>query len=77
MLHFFVVEILLLLQKIYPVIHNTCVLQSDPMLVVYTKGRDGVLEELSRTEVVLNSLNATWISKHTIIYQFEIVQTLV
>lgn len=51
--------------------------KSDPMLVVYTKGRDGVLEELSRTEVVLNSLNPTWISKHTIVYQFEIVQTLV
>ncbi|KAM4107834.1 hypothetical protein ACJW30_04G174200 [Castanea mollissima] len=47
------------------------------MLVVYTKGRDGVLEELGRTEVILNSLNPTWITKHTITYHFEIVQTLV
>ena len=47
------------------------------MLVVYTKGRDGVLEELGRTEVILNSLNPTWIAKHTITYHFEIVQTLV
>ncbi|KAF3969799.1 hypothetical protein ACB098_04G168600 [Castanea mollissima] len=51
--------------------------KSDPMLVVYTKGRDGVLEELGRTEVILNSLNPTWITKHTITYHFEIVQTLV
>lgn len=47
------------------------------MLIVYTKGRDGVLEELGRTEVVLNSLSPTWITKHTITYQFHIVQTLV
>ncbi|KAF5476480.1 hypothetical protein F2P56_003232 [Juglans regia] len=51
--------------------------KSDPMVVVYTKGRDGTLEELGRTEVVLNSLNPTWITKHTISYQFEIVQILV
>ncbi|KAL7191607.1 hypothetical protein ACSBR2_023645 [Camellia fascicularis] len=31
--------------------------QSDPMAVVYTKGRDGALQEHGRTEVVLNSLN--------------------
>jgi hypothetical protein len=47
------------------------------MVVVYTKARDGVLEELGRTEVVLNSLNPTWITKHIITYHFEIVQTLV
>lgn len=47
------------------------------MLIVYIKGRDGTLEELGRTEVILNSLNPTWITKHTISYQFEIVQTLV
>ena len=76
-LHFSVVEILLLLLKIYPVIYKVCVLQSDPMLVAYTKRRDGVLEELGRTEVILNSLNPTWIAKHTITYHFEIVQTLV
>ncbi|KAE8123777.1 hypothetical protein FH972_018706 [Carpinus fangiana] len=51
--------------------------KSDPMVIVYTKGRDGVLEELGRTEVVLNSLNPKWITKHTITYQFHIVQTLV
>ncbi|KAK9995268.1 hypothetical protein SO802_019954 [Lithocarpus litseifolius] len=51
--------------------------KSDPMLVVYKKGRDGLLEELGRTEVILNSLNPTWIAKHTITYHFEIVQTLV
>ncbi|RQO87879.1 hypothetical protein POPTR_003G055501v4 [Populus trichocarpa] len=47
------------------------------MLVGYTKGRDGTLTEAFRTEVVLNSLNPTWIAKHTITFQFEVVQTLV
>ncbi|KAL7191613.1 hypothetical protein ACSBR2_023651 [Camellia fascicularis] len=51
--------------------------KSDPMAVVYTKGRDGALQELGRTEVVLNSLNPKWIRKHTVIYYFEVVQTLV
>ncbi|KAB1217538.1 Protein BONZAI 2 [Morella rubra] len=51
--------------------------KSDPLLVAYAKGRDGMLEELGRTEVVLNSLNPTWITKHNITHQFEIVQTLV
>ncbi|KAG5223729.1 COPINE family protein [Salix suchowensis] len=50
--------------------------KSDPMLVVYTKGRDGTLTEAFRTEVVLNSLNPTWIAKHTITFQFEVVQSL-
>jgi hypothetical protein len=36
----------------------------------YTKGRDGTLTEAFCTEVVLNSLNPTWIAKHTIIFQF-------
>lgn len=61
----------------YSIIHRFCILQSDPMLIVYIKGRDGTLEELGHTEVILNSLNPTWITKHTISYQFEIVQTLV
>ena len=47
------------------------------MVVIYTKGRDGTLNELGRTEVILNSVNPTWITKHTITYQFEVVQTLV
>ncbi|GAV60204.1 C2 domain-containing protein/Copine domain-containing protein [Cephalotus follicularis] len=50
--------------------------KSDPMLVLYTKGSDGALKEDFRTEVVLNSLNPTWIVKHTLTYQFEVVQTL-
>ncbi|XP_057465072.1 protein BONZAI 1-like isoform X1 [Actinidia eriantha] len=51
--------------------------KSDPMAVVYTKGRDGALQEIGRTEVVLNSLNPKWIRKHTVTYHFEVVQTLV
>ena len=47
------------------------------MAVVYTKKRDGTLEEVGRTEVVLNSLNPTWILKHIITYNFEVVQPLV
>ncbi|GLT60298.1 hypothetical protein SLA2020_330700 [Shorea laevis] len=50
--------------------------KSDPMLVIYTKGKDGTLTEVGRTEVVLNSLNPTWITKHTIAYHFETVQTM-
>ncbi|XP_022735911.1 protein BONZAI 1-like isoform X3 [Durio zibethinus] len=51
-------------------------IESDPMLVVYIKERDGTITEVFRTEVVLNSLNPTWIAKYTITYQFEVVQTL-
>ncbi|KAH9617556.1 hypothetical protein KSS87_013852 [Heliosperma pusillum] len=51
--------------------------KSDPMAVLYMKGRDGKLEELGRTEVVLNSLNPTWINKITVTYHFEILQNLV
>lgn len=47
------------------------------MAVVYTKSKDGALEELGRTEVVLNSLNPMWFTKLIINYQFEVVQTLV
>ncbi|KAL0397200.1 UNVERIFIED_CONTAM: protein BONZAI 1 [Sesamum calycinum] len=51
--------------------------KSDPMAVIYMKGSDGSLQELGRTEVVLNSLNPKWIRKYTLTYQFEMVQTLV
>ncbi|CAA2935223.1 protein BONZAI 1-like [Olea europaea var. sylvestris] len=51
--------------------------KSDPMAVLYIKGRDGSLQELGRTEVVLNSLNPKWIRKYTLTYQFEMVQYLV
>lgn len=47
------------------------------MAVIYTKGKDGSLQELGRTEVVLNSLNPKWITKFTMTYQFEMVQNLV
>lgn len=50
--------------------------KSDPMLVVYAK-IDGKLEEIGRTEVILNSLEPSWITKATVNYQFEIVQPLV
>lgn len=53
------------------------VVQSDPMTVIYSKGRDGTLVEIGRTEVVANSLNPAWITKHTVAYHFEVVQTLV
>ncbi|XP_042500146.1 protein BONZAI 1-like [Macadamia integrifolia] len=51
--------------------------KSDPMAVLYAKGRDGKLDEIGRTEVILNSLNPVWITKHTITYHFEVVQSLV
>ncbi|OMO94734.1 C2 calcium-dependent membrane targeting [Corchorus capsularis] len=50
--------------------------KSDPMVVVYIKEKDGAITEVFRTEVVLNSLNPTWITKYTITYHFEVVQTL-
>ncbi|XP_047971155.1 protein BONZAI 3-like [Salvia hispanica] len=50
--------------------------KSDPMAVVYMKRRDGKLEEIGRTEVILNSLEPSWIQKINITYQFEVVQTL-
>ncbi|KAJ8536117.1 hypothetical protein K7X08_034518 [Anisodus acutangulus] len=51
--------------------------KSDPMAVLYSKEKDGSLKELSRTEVVLNSLNPKWITKYTMAYYFETVQNLV
>ncbi|KAL4361769.1 hypothetical protein GQ457_04G014740 [Hibiscus cannabinus] len=50
--------------------------KSDPMVVIYIKERDGTINEVFRTEVVLNSLNPTWIAKYTIIYHFEVVQNM-
>ncbi|KAL8502210.1 hypothetical protein ACS0TY_021357 [Phlomoides rotata] len=51
--------------------------KSDPMAILYIKGGDGLLQELGRTEVVLNSLSPKWIQKFTVTYQFERVQNLV
>uniref|UniRef100_A0A2P2M5V4 Copine n=1 Tax=Rhizophora mucronata TaxID=61149 RepID=A0A2P2M5V4_RHIMU len=50
--------------------------KSDPMVVVYTKEKDGAPTEAFRTEVILNSLNPTWIMKYTTMFQFEVVQNL-
>ncbi|GFQ06475.1 protein bonzai 1 [Phtheirospermum japonicum] len=47
------------------------------MVVLYMKGSDGSLQELGRTEVVLNSLSPKWIRKYIVTYQFEMVQNLV
>ncbi|KAK6150640.1 hypothetical protein DH2020_015572 [Rehmannia glutinosa] len=51
--------------------------KSDPMAVVYMKRRDGELDELGRTEVIMNNLNPNWIQKINVTYQFEIVQPLI
>lgn len=47
------------------------------MAVVFLKKQDGRLEELGRTEVIMNSLNPDWIEKVSVTFQFEIVQSLV
>ncbi|XP_057963008.1 protein BONZAI 3 [Malania oleifera] len=51
--------------------------KSDPMTVVYAKKKDGTLEELGRTEVIMNSLDPAWIKKVPVSFHFEIVQPLV
>lgn len=58
-------------------IYEQLFIQSDPMAVVYAKQRDGMLEEIGRTEVVLNSLNPVWIAKIELTYHFELLQPLV
>lgn len=52
-------------------------MQSDPMAVVYMKKQNGTLQEIGRTEVILNNLNPVFIQKIPAAYQFEIVQSLV
>ncbi|KAI6684710.1 hypothetical protein NL676_030623, partial [Syzygium grande] len=51
--------------------------KSDPMAVVYLRKRDGMLEELGRTEVILNNLDPAWIEKISLAYYFVTVQNLV
>ncbi|GKC06519.1 protein BONZAI 3 isoform X1, partial [Tanacetum coccineum] len=51
--------------------------KSDPMAVVYAKKKNGTLEELGRTEVIMNNLDPMWIQKISVAFQFEIVQPLV
>lgn len=46
------------------------------MAVVYMKKANGVLQELGRTEVIMNELNPVWISKIAVTYHFEMVQSL-
>jgi hypothetical protein len=47
------------------------------MVIIYSKSNDGALEEIGRTEVILNSLNPSWIAKINLQYQFEVLQPLV
>lgn len=47
------------------------------MTVIYAKRKDGTLEEIGRTEVILNSLNPMWVVKIGVTYYFEVVQHLV
>ncbi|OMO93971.1 C2 calcium-dependent membrane targeting [Corchorus capsularis] len=47
------------------------------MEVLYVNKKDGALEELGCTEVIVNSLNPVWVEKNNVAYQFEIVQSLV
>lgn len=47
------------------------------MAVMYLRKNDGKLEEIGRTEVILNNLSPKWIEKITVSFQFETVQTLV
>lgn len=49
--------------------------KSDPMVVVYIK-KNGALQEIGRTEVILNNLNPQWIEKVSVAFHFEIVQPL-
>ncbi|KAI3762536.1 hypothetical protein L1987_52966 [Smallanthus sonchifolius] len=51
--------------------------KSDPMAVVYAKKKGGTLEEVGRTEVIMNNLNPSWIQKINVVFHFEIVQPLV
>ncbi|KAG2658727.1 hypothetical protein PVAP13_1KG305000 [Panicum virgatum] len=46
------------------------------MVVVYSKRKDGQLEEIGRSEVTLNSLNPSWMTKISVQYQFEVLQPL-
>ncbi|KAL6634458.1 hypothetical protein ACP70R_027129 [Stipagrostis hirtigluma subsp. patula] len=51
--------------------------KTNPVVVVYSKSKDGPLEEIGRSEVILNSLNPSWTTKISVTYQFEVLQPLV
>ena len=38
------------------------------MAIVYMKKQDGTVQEIGRTEVILNTLNPAWIEKISIAY---------
>ncbi|KAF8038083.1 hypothetical protein BT93_B0822 [Corymbia citriodora subsp. variegata] len=44
--------------------------KGDPVAVVYLRKRNGMLEELGRTKVILNSLDPAWIEKISLAYHF-------
>eukprot|EP00249_Psilotum_nudum_P013506 c24369_g1_i2 orf=775-2379(+) len=50
--------------------------KSDPITILYAKRRDGSMDELGRTEVILNSLAPVWVTKLKLSYNFEEVQAL-
>ncbi|GKC70625.1 protein BONZAI 3 isoform X1 [Tanacetum coccineum] len=52
-------------------------LYSDTMGVVYAKKNNSTLEELDRTEVIMNNFSLMWIQKMSVAFQIEIVQPLV
>ncbi|KAI7750219.1 hypothetical protein M8C21_026316 [Ambrosia artemisiifolia] len=50
--------------------------KSDPMAVVYAKKKSGFreeLEEVGRTEVIMNNLNPMWIQKISVAFHFEML----
>ncbi|KAK3200451.1 hypothetical protein Dsin_023866 [Dipteronia sinensis] len=47
-------------------------MESDPMAVVYVKKREGTLEEIEHTEVIMNSLNPAWIVKEGVLNHFKL-----
>uniref|UniRef100_A0A453NTV0 C2 domain-containing protein n=1 Tax=Aegilops tauschii subsp. strangulata TaxID=200361 RepID=A0A453NTV0_AEGTS len=50
--------------------------KSNPIVVVYSSN-DGALEEIGRTEVIVNSSSPSWNAKIILQYQFEVLQPLV
>uniref|UniRef100_A0A8I6XTT1 C2 domain-containing protein n=1 Tax=Hordeum vulgare subsp. vulgare TaxID=112509 RepID=A0A8I6XTT1_HORVV len=51
-------------------------IESNPIVVVYSSN-DGALEEIGRTEVIVNSSSPSWNAKIILQYQFEVLQPLV
>ncbi|GJR07139.1 zf-CCHC domain-containing protein [Tanacetum coccineum] len=51
--------------------------KSGPMAVVYAKKNNGTIEELDRTEVIMNNFNRMWIQKRSVAFHFEIIHPFV